>query len=119
MCPLGNLLDGRMHAVRHEAVTPRGISRPPHKERGIAQGPGGFLGFECLRNVPAQCTEARFWFNTNCKANWSGEDYVTKVYRREPTRKHSDDCAGGAPIADIDVHLHECRGAIRGAGRTL
>jgi len=35
------------------------------------------------------------------------------------TRKHFDDCAGGAPIANTDVHLHEYRGAIRGTRRAL
>lgn len=83
LCPLCNVLDSRMHAVRYEAVTLSGISCAPHKERGIAQGPSRFLRSECLRNVPAQCTEARLWLNTNCKTHWSGGDYVTKVYRRE------------------------------------
>ncbi len=67
LCPLCNVLDGRVHAVRHEAVTLGGTSCAPQKERGIAQGPSGFLRSECLRNVPAECTEARFWLNTNCK----------------------------------------------------
>jgi hypothetical protein len=77
LCPLCNVLDSRVHAVRHEAITVSGTSCALHKERGIAQGPSGFLRSECLRNVPAQCTEARFWLDTNYKTRWSGADYVT------------------------------------------
>jgi hypothetical protein len=82
--PLCNVLDSRVHAVRHEAATLGGISCVPHKERGIAQGPSGFLRSECLRNVPTQCTEARFWLNTNCKTRWLGGDYITKVFMTYP-----------------------------------
>ena len=67
LCPLRDVLNSRVHAVRHEAGTLSGICCALHKEGGITQGSSGFLRFECLRNVPAQGTEARFWFDTNWK----------------------------------------------------
>ena len=72
---------------------------------------------ESFGDVPAQGTEARFWLNANCRARESDGNYVTRG--ETFTRKHFDDDTGWVPIADLDIHLHENRGAIRGVGRAL